>query len=261
MKAELHFTPFLSLFHRELRRFMKVIVQTVLTPLVTSSLYLLIFGLSLGIQSPNDQSYLAFLIPGLVMMGCLNNAFQNASSSVVSSKFSGEFEDYKVSPLSYQQFIWALSFGGVARGILVGVITFLVGQVFHYHVHNEWLHLTHPFILLFFLIVGGLSFAKIGLSVAIWSKTIDQMSAIGTFIITPLIYLGGVFFSLETLPDFWKEVSKMNPLLYLVNGVRYGILGQSDVHIGTAMIVSLTTLFIFHLIALQTTKNSRSFRW
>ena len=261
MSLELTFIPFIALFYRELRRFMKVMFQTVLTPLMTSSLYLLIFGLSLGIQVSNEHSYLAFLIPGLVMMGCLNNAFQNASSSVVSSKFSGELEDYRVAPLSYHQFVWALAFGGVVRGILVAMVTFLVGQGFYYYTHNEWLQLVHPFILCFFLIVGGLSFAKLGLSVALWSKTFDQMSAVGSFVITPLIYLGGVFFSLNSLPEFWQNLSQFNPLLYLINGVRYGILGHSDVPIDRAIIVSLVTLLIFHMMAIYSTKRGRSFRW
>ena len=118
VQQNLRWVPFCSLFHREIARFCKVLVQTVVTPLINSSLYLLIFGVSLGKSiDMGSLSYLAFLIPGLVMMGCLNNSFQNSSSSVVSSKFSGDLEDYRVSPLSNQQVVWALSFGGLVRGL------------------------------------------------------------------------------------------------------------------------------------------------
>ena len=261
MNIELSVIPFLALFYREIRRFMKVFIQTILTPLVTASLYFLIFGLSLDVQLADGTPYLAFLIPGVVMMGCLNNSFQNTSSSVVSSKFTGELEDYKVAPLGSQQFVWALSFGGLIRGVIVSVVTFLVGQLFYYNSYDRFLSVIHPFYLFFFLLVGGLSFAKLGLSVAIWARTFDQMMAVNGFLITPLIYLGGVFFSLETLSNFWQQVSMFNPLLYLINGVRYAILGHSDVSVGVAIVVVVLTLGVFHLLALYSMKAGAFFRW
>ena len=261
IKSDLRWTPFIMLCYREIRRFMKVLIQTVLTPIMNSSLYFLIFGLSLNITIPGVSSYLAFLIPGLVMMGCLNNSFQNASSSVVSSKFSGELEDYKAAPLSHQQFIWALAFGGVVRGFLVAIIIFAVGQGFYYIHYSHFFFIAHPLILFFFLLVGGLSFAKLGLSVAIWSKTFDQMSAVGNFIITPLIYLGGVFFSIDRLPEFWQQVSKFNPLFYLINGVRYGVLDQSDVSMASAILIATFSLACFHILALYSLKKGSFVRW
>ena len=263
MTQELRWTPFFVLLEREIKRFGKVMVQTIVTPLINSSLYLLIFGVSLGqsIKMGNGLSYLAFLIPGLVMMGCLNNAFQNSSSSIVSAKFGGELEDYRVSPLSNQQIIWALAVGGVVRGVCVGLITFIVGQVFYYLLEGGILGVAHPLILLFFIIVGGLSFATLGISVAFWAKTFDQLSAVSAFILLPLLYLGGVFFSIENLHPFWKTLASFNPLLYLINGVRYGLLGSADVDARLAAIVAICALGVFHWIALKSLKKGSFARW
>ncbi len=263
IQQELRWTPFLLLFWREIRRFMKVVVQTVLAPLISSSLYLLIFGISLGksIDLSSGMSYLAFLIPGLVMMGCLNNAFSNASSSVVGSKFAGELEDYKISPLSHSQIIWALSLGGVARGLMVATITFFVGQIFCYIQLGEMLSVKSPLLLVFFLLVGGIGFAMMGLSVALWSKTFDHLSAFGSFILLPLIYLGGVFYSIDTLPVFWQKVSMFNPILYFINGVRYSILGVSDVNVWFAALMSLVLLFVFYILSIYSFNRGSFQRW
>lgn len=263
MIQELRWTPFLILLKREVMRFNKVLAQTVLTPLINSSLYLLIFGVSLGgaLKMTSGFSYLAFLIPGLVMMGCLNNAFQNSSSSIVGAKYGGDLEDYKVSPLSPQQIIWALAFGGLVRGLVVALITFLVGQIFFYQIEGVTLGVAHPGILLFFIVVGGLSFATLGISVAFWAKTFDQMSAVGAFILLPLLYLGGVFFSIENLHPFWKGLAQFNPLLYLINGVRYGMLGVSDVAMGPAALVAVGALAVFHGIALWNLSRGSFVRW
>lgn len=254
---------FFMLYYKELRRFNKVIIQTVLTPLVTSSLYLLIFGVSLGenINLKSGVSYLAFIIPGLVMMGVLNNSYQNSSTSIISGKFSGDLQDLRITPLSDNHIIWAMALGGLTRGLLVGGITFLVGQAFHYHYFSKFLSLSHPILLVLFCAMGGLIFGMFGLSVAFWAKTFDQLSAVGSFILTPLIYLGGVFFSLENLHPFWQDLSKFNPLLYLINGVRYGILGHSDVAVSSAIWVSGITLVISYGVAWKTLKRATFARW
>ncbi len=261
--SDLTWTPFFSLYKRELNRFLKVIFQTVFTPLITASLYLLIFGVSLGksITLSSGLSYLSFLIPGLVMMSVLNNSFQNSSSSVVSGKFSGDLEDLRVVPLSVSQILWAMSIGGLTRGFMVGSITFFVGQVFHYVVIGELLSVEQPLVLLFFLIIGGLSFAQLGIAVAFWAKTFDQMSAVGAFVLTPLIYLGGVFFSIESLHPFWKSLSYFNPMLYFINGVRYGLLGQSDVEPWMAAGISLLALCGFYFLARFVLKKGHYSRW
>lgn len=256
-------TSFFVLIHREIRRFLKVAVQTLLMPMVTSSLYLLIFGVSLGAQIDlgSGTSYLAFLIPGLVMMGALNNAFQNSSSSVINAKFSGDIEDFKVAPLSNNQLIWAIGLGGVVRGFAVAAITWGVGLLFFYYYEGGFMGVVHPLWLFFFLFVGSLCFSFLGLSAAFWAKNFDQISAVGGFVLLPLIYLGGVFFSLKNLHPFWQEAARYNPLLYFINGVRYGMLGVSDVSSTTAAIVSLVSLMIFFLVALFTMAKARFGRW
>lgn len=263
-KIKLHrWDSFVALYVREMKRFMKVIFQTVFTPLINSTLYLLIFGVSLGssITLDHPMSYLAFLIPGLVMMGVLNNAFQNSSSSIVSGKFSGDLEDLKVVPLTPSMIIWAMSIGGLTRGLLVGAITLAVGAVFLYLVEGTVLTIAHPLWLLFFLVVGGLTFAKLGIAVAFYARSFDQLSAVGAFVLVPLIYLGGVFFSLKGLHPFWQTVSHFNPVLYLINGVRYGVLGVSDVGIVGAASFSLGSLSFFHFLGLRSLRTGDYQRW
>jgi ABC-2 type transport system permease protein len=254
---------FLTLYQREMARFMKVIFQTVFTPMINSVLYLMIFGVSLGKSITMDKpvTYLAFLIPGLTMMGVLNNAFQNSSSSIVSGKFSGDLEDLKVVPLTPQMIIWALSIGGLTRGLLVGCITFVIGEIFSSVVDHTWLAVAHPFWLVFFLIVGGLTFAKLGIAIAFYAKNFDQLSAVGAFVLVPLIYLGGVFFSMQGLHPFWQALARFNPVLYLINGVRYGVLGISDVDITSAAAISLVFLVLFHVLGYKALAKGDFQRW
>jgi ABC-2 type transport system permease protein len=254
---------FWALFRREFSRFVKVIAQTVITPFVSATLYLMIFGMSLGrsISTHAGLPYISFLIPGLVMMGCLNNAFQNSSSSIISSKFSGDLEDLKVAPLTLTQIVMALSLAALIRALMVGGITFLVGEFAYYWMFHEPLGIAHPAILLAFLILGSLTFACFGICIAFWARTFDQLSAVTGFILMPLIYLGGVFFSIETLPSFWRSVSLFNPLLYMINGVRYGILGQADVDPAISILVALVAFVAMLFLALRSLKYSSFQRW
>jgi ABC-2 type transport system permease protein len=255
--------PFAMLVRREIARFMKVLMQTIVTPLVSSCLYLLVFGVSLGakVDQQHGLNYLAFLIPGLVMMGLMNNAFQNASSSIVNSKYTGELEDLRVVPLTNQQIIWAISIASVVRGAVVGFITYLVGAAFYYYQYHEFLGVAHPFELIFFVIVGGLVFGKLGLATAFWAKSFDQLSIVGAFILLPLTYLGGVFISIESLGPFWKSLSQLNPLFYFINGIRHAILGASDVQPMTAILVSLIGLVVFYIIANVAMVKGNFHRW
>lgn len=256
-------TGFITLFQREIARFCKVLVQTVITPFVSSFLYLLIFGVSLGEQMNAQQgvSYLSFLIPGLMMMGLINNAFQNSSSSVVSSKFSGDMEDLRVAPVSDHEIIWAMSLASLVRGSVVAVITFIVGTVFMYFQQGQWLTIANPLTTLFFLVIAGLLFGMIGISVAFWATTFDQLSAFSAFILLPLTYLGGVFLSIEHLHPIWQMISKVNPLLYLINGLRYGILGVSDVDVITAAVISVVGFLFFLGTALFSLRKGSFQRW
>ncbi|WP_374027243.1 ABC transporter permease [Bdellovibrio bacteriovorus] len=256
-------TGFVTIFQREIARFLKVLVQTVITPFISSFLYLLIFGVSLGQQMASHQgvSYLSFLIPGLMMMGLINNAFQNSSSSIVSSKFSGDLEDLRVAPITDREIIWAMSLGALVRGSIVAVITYGVGSLFMYYQQGEWLLVAHPLAALFFVVLAGLIFGMIGISIAFWANTFDQLSAFSAFILLPLTYLGGVFLSIEHLHPFWQTVSKANPLLYLINGLRYGILGVSDVNVWTAAVISLIGFGVFYAVALVSLRKGSFQRW
>ena len=255
--------PFVTLLQREIARFCKVLMQTVITPLVSSALYLLVFGVSLGskVDAQNGVHYLAFLIPGLMMMGLLNNAFQNCSSSIVIAKYSGELEDLRVVPMTHHQIIWAMALAAVVRGLVVALVTYLVGSAFYYFSQGEILGMHSIFEFLFFTTVGGLVFGMLGLAAAFWAKSFDQLSAVSAFILLPLSYLGGVFISIKSLPPFWQTVSSLNPLLYFINGLRHSIIGVSDVPVDSAALVSLVGLALFYGIAVLSLKKGSFHRW
>lgn len=257
------FIPFYTLLRREISRFLKVVIQTVFTPLISSFLYLLVFGVSLGkhMDSGHGVTYLSFLIPGLAMMGLMNNAFQNSGSSIVIMKFTGELEDFRVVPITNDHLIWALSLGAVVRGAIVGMITFVVGSAFHYLQNGEWIGVAHPLELIFFVVTAGLVFGNLGVAAAMWAKSFDQMSAVTTFLLLPLTYLGGVFISIKSLSPFWQNLSLLNPLLYFINGIRHAILGVSDVETQTAVIISLISLVVFHFVAKVALRKGSFQRW
>ncbi len=248
---------FWTLLRREIMRFSKVIVQTVLSPLISTFLYLLIFGVGLGSELKDINGttpFLAFLIPGLMMMTLINNAFQNASSSIVSSKFSGDLEDIRSAPISNSQIIWALCGGALVRGAIVSMVTLAAGEVFYFQSRGEWLGIANPLYFLFFTITGGLLFGLIGICVAFLARTFDQLSAFTSFILLPLTYLGGVFISLTHLSQFWQQVAKLNPLLYLINGLRFGVIGLSEVNIFycvSMVLVSMVVAFYFARLSLS----------
>ena len=248
IKRNLIWTPFLTLLFRDIKRVYIVKVQAVLTPVVTQSLYLLIFGVSLGkVVNISDQfSYLEFIIPGLVALAALNQSFQNGSAAVFTMKITGEIIDIKTTTLSNQQIIFAFTLSSLVRAIIVSSLTLLVGEGFHYFYQGSWIPINNIFWLAGFVILASLSFSMLGLSIGIASKTFDQVSAVNGFIIAPLIYLGGVFFDLDKLSLFWQKISLFNPLFYFVNGIRYSFLGVSDVPVLEAfMFASLSLIIIY----------------
>jgi ABC-2 type transport system permease protein len=166
-----------------------------------------------------------------------------------------------VAPVTNNEIIWALSFGALFRGLLVATITFICGTLFYYMQKSDWLVIDHPLILIFFAITAGLMFGQIGICVAFWAKSFDQLSAFSAFILLPLTYLGGVFISLEHLSPFWQSVSRLNPLLYLINGLRYGFLGVSDVEISHAVVISLIGLVFFYGMAQVSLRKGSFQRW
>ncbi|MES3038905.1 MAG: ABC transporter permease [Bdellovibrionota bacterium] len=255
-------TGFIFLFKRECHRFFKVLVQTVLTPVISASLYLLIFGVSLGQHVElTGGRYLAFLIPGLMMMGLMNNAFQNSSSSLVSSKFTGDIEDLGIVPLSRSQIIWAMSLASVVRGGMVAVTTLLVGEAFYIAKYGELLLPEHPLWLIYFVIMGGLVFGQAGLMAAFWAKTFDQLSAISTFVILPLTYLGGVFIPITQLPPFWQNICLLNPLFYFINGLRFSMLGSADMEVLPSALLVLVFCILLNVFAHRVLTKVSFSRW
>ncbi len=228
---------FKTLLSKEIRRFLAVWMQTIFTPVITTGLYLIIFGVSLGkqINLGAGVSYLAFIVPGLIMMGIVNNAAQNASSSIFISKMNNALVDVLVSPLSATETALAYTLGGVVRALMVGTITWLISLPF------EVIIPVHPLFVLVIAIATAAFFSALGALVAIVAEKFDHIGAFNTFILLPLIYLGGVFYSIHILPPFWQHVSRLNPIFYMVDGFRYGFLGRAD----GSPLTSLTFVCLF----------------
>ena len=251
VQKELKWTPFFFFFYRDVSRFFKVKVQTILSPLTSQALYLVIFGLGLGkVVKISDQfSYFQFIIPGLVAMSLINQSFQNGASSIFSMKITGEIIDIKSTALNTQQIIFGVAFSGLIRGLIVSLLTLAMGECVHFLSMGYFLPLKGFVWLAPFLICGGMVFSMIGFSVGIWSKTFDHIGAISSFVVLPLIYLGGVFFDLDTLSPFWRAVSVFNPLLYFVNGVRWSFLGVSDIPVPQSFALVFASLFLSYGLA------------
>lgn len=241
---------FKGLFIREYKRFMKVPFQTIGTPVISTFLYLMIFGVSLGdsIHLKGGIHYLAFLIPGLITMNLIRNAYENSSSAIVAAKYMNELQDLRVTPLSLPNISLAKNLASLLRGFIVALITYLVGAAFYYLNFHEIYSIKHPLWLVVFFFVGGITFSSLGIFVAMFSRSFEQISAIGTFVLLPLIYLGGVFFNMDTLDPFWHAFSLCNPLFYLINGIRFAIIGASDINPMIALGVCLAFMVLFLLI-------------
>lgn len=251
-KRDILWTPFIFFFYRDILRVFKIKIQTIFSPLVSKFLYLLVFGVSLGqvVQISDQFSYLQFIIPGLITMAMLNQSFINGSSSVFSMKITGEIIYVKSTALNIQQIIFGVAFSGLIRGIIVSFLTFVLAAGFHLYFEAYFMPIHSLIWLPVFLILGGLIFALIGFSVGIWSKSFDHVEAITSVVIGPLIYLGGLFFDLDTLSPFWQKVAMFNPLLYFIDGVRYSFLGVADTSVFHAFYVICFSLLVSYGVAL-----------
>ncbi len=217
-------TAVFMLFRKETSRFMKVWFQTVLAPVVTALLYLVVFGhvLEGKIEVFPGISYSAFIIPGLLMMSVIQNAFANSSSSLIQAKANGNIIFVLLPPFSHWEFFLAYVGASVARGILVGVGVFMVA-VFYVKVPVE-----NFLVVLAFAFLGSWTMGALGLIGGIWADKYDQLAAFQNFILMPLTFLSGVFYSINSLTPFWQTLSKFNPFFYMIDGFRYGFFGQSD---------------------------------
>lgn len=214
-----------ALFAKEVWRFLKVTIQTVLSPVVTTLLYILVFGQALDkhVQIFSGISYLTFLIPGLMMMNIINNAFSNSSSSIIQSKMNGNLVFVLLSPLSSMEFFVAFTAAAVLRGVLVGLVVFVTVLPFV----DVPLH--HLGLVLLFGLLSSATLGALGVIVGIWAEKYDQLAAMQNFVVLPLSFLSGAFYSLFTLSESWQWISRLNPFFYMVDGFRYGFFGQSDV--------------------------------
>lgn len=226
-----------TLLRREINRFLRIWTQTLIPPAITMSLYFLIFGKFIGsqIRSIEGYAYIQYIVPGLVIMSIMTSAYANTSSSFFLSKFNKSIEEMLVSPMPNIILLLGFVFGGALRGLLVGILVLLIAEVFT--------HITFMYPLIFILmgVLASLVFSLGGFINAVFAKNFDDIAFIPTFVLTPLTYLGGVFYSVEQLPPLWRNLSKLNPILNMVDTFRYGLLGISDMSIfyGFGLVIAL----------------------
>ena len=249
-------TGFRTLVYKETLRFWKVATQTVAAPILTAMLYLLIFGhvLEGRVQVYQDVSYTAFLIPGLVMMSVLQNAFANSSSSLIQSKITGNLVFVLLTPLSHWEIFSAYVIAAMVRGVVVGLGVFLVTAWFG---HMSFLA---PLWIVVFALLGAAILGTMGLIAGIWAEKFDQLAAFQNFLIMPLTFLSGVFYSIHSLPPFWLRVSHLNPFFYMIDGFRYGFFGQSDVNPLISVSIVGGFLVVLSLVAIRLLRSGYRLR-
>lgn len=257
MNAQQQWVAYTTIVRKEVRRFTRIWIQTLLPPVITMALYFVIFGRLIGsrIGDMGGHNYMAFVVPGLIMMSVINNAYANVVSSFFSAKLNKSIEELQVSPTPNYVILAGYVTGGALRGLAVGAIVTVVSLFFtHLHIHNIWITVS-------VIVLTAVLFSIAGMINAIFANTFDDVAIVPTFVITPMTYLGGVFYSIDLLSDFWRGVSQLNPVLYMVNAFRYGILGVSDVHVGVAfggILLFVLGALLFCLYLLEYGKKLRN---
>jgi len=257
MELKEQWIAFITILRKEIKRFTRIWVQTLLPPVITMALYFVIFGKLIGarIGDMGGFNYVQFVAPGLIMMAVLTNAYSNVVSSFFSAKFQRSIEEVLVSPTPNYIILLGYTMGGVARGLCVGLLVTLMSLMFtHLHIHS-WL------ITLTIVLLTSMLFSLEGFINAVYANTFDDVSIVPTFILTPLTYFGGVFYSISMLPEIWQHISRLNPILHMVNAFRYGILGVSDINFVNAILglsLGVVILFMISLHLLKTGKRLRA---
>lgn len=253
---QIYWTAFCSLLGKEINRFTRIWVQTLVPPAITMTLYFIIFGNLIGsrIGQMNGFSYMEYIVPGLIMMSVITNSYSNVASSFFSSKFQKNIEELLVAPVPNYVIIAGYVMGGVARGLLVGAMVTAVSLLF------VDLQVDHWGIIIATVFLTSVVFSLGGLINAVFAKTFDDISIVPTFVLTPLTYLGGVFYSLSLLPPFWQAVSKLNPIVYMISGFRYGFLGINDVPLAFTMAVLVAFIAVFYLLSWYLIERGRGLR-
>jgi ABC-2 type transport system permease protein len=239
-------TGFITLLRREVLRFLRRPSNTFLPPMITNVLYFAVFGLVLGgrIDAIAGFEYIVFILPGLVVLGAISNAFENASFSIFHGRWNDYIEAVLTSPLSHGTMVLAYVLAAALRGVLVGTIIAVVGVVFLW-LTGTALTVAQPLYLAAFVLVITLLFAGFGVVGGLWARDFDYLTVLNQFIIRPLVFFGGVFYALDILPPLWRTVSLLNPMVYMVNGVRYGFLSYSDIDPNVALaVLSVLTLVV-----------------
>lgn len=241
---------------REVRRFTRIWAQTLLPPAITMALYFVIFGRLIGSQvgGVGQYSYMEFIVPGLIMMSVITNSYSNVVSSFFSSKFQRNVEELLVSPVSPHTILIGYTIGGSLRGLAVAFIVTLLSLFF------TELQVHHLGVTVLVITLTAITFSLGGFINAVYARNFDDISIIPTFVLTPLTYLGGVFYSISLLPEFWQTVSLANPILHMVNAFRYGILGFSDINIGWAMASMLVAAALLYGVCINLLKSGRGMR-
>ncbi|MEG3135222.1 ABC transporter permease [Rouxiella sp. T17] len=254
--SQLYWVALKSIWMKEINRFGRIWIQTLVPPVITMSLYFVIFGNLIGsrIGDMHGFSYMQFIVPGLIMMSVITNSYANVASSFFSAKFQRNIEELLVAPVPTHVVIAGYVGGGVARGICVGILVTIISLFFtHLQIHSWW-------VIALTLLLTAILFSLGGLLNAVFATSFDDISLIPTFVLTPLTYLGGVFYSLTLLPPIWQAVSKLNPIVYMISGFRYGFLGISDVPLVFTMLVLVAFIVVFYLLAWYLIERGRGLR-
>lgn len=245
---------FSTLVIKEIRRILRIWPQTLLPPAITMSLYFIIFGKMIGsrVGEMGGVPYMQFIVPGLIMMSVITNSYSNVVSSFFSVKFQRSIEEFITSPIPNHAILLGYVAGGVFRGLCIGFIVTCLALFF------TKLSLVHAGVTIFTVVVTSILFSLGGFINAVFARSFDDISIIPTFVLTPLTYLGGVFYSLDQLPQFWQNVSLLNPIVYMVNAFRYGILGHSDVNVWASLAAIGVFCVVFYGIAYHLLNSGRA---
>lgn len=247
---------FLTLTVKEIKRILRIWPQTLLPPAITMSLYFVIFGTMIGsrVGQMGGVPYMQFIVPGLVMMAVITNSYSNVVSSFFSTKLQGSIEEMLVSPISKHTMILGFVAGGLFRGLMVGAIVTVLALFF------TQLSIVNAFVTVFTVLMTSMLFSLAGMINGVFARSFDDISIIPSFVLTPLTYLGGVFYSLDGLSPFWQKLSLANPIVYMVNAFRYGILGHSDVNVWGSLVAITGFVGVFYGVVYALLKDGRRLR-
>jgi len=246
------FLAFKTIYIKEVRRFLKVYNQTVFAPAVTAVLFLSVFSLAIGnrVQEIEGVPFIEFMVAGIIMMTLVQNAFANTSSSLTMGKVLGNIIDYLLPPLHAREIVFGIALAGITRGLITGIVVAITAQIFFtdLSLHNFWL-------MIFYAVAAAALLSVLGMIAGIFSETFDRMSAITSYVITPLSFLSGTFYSVKSLPKFWQEFNMFNPFFYMIDGFRYSLTGHADGNLLTGAIVLMGANIVLYYICYSMFKN------